>query len=53
MQDIILKETRDNNNGTGQPMDIDRLIMGMASQLSEREDNFVVEDLRGFFFTIL
>lgn len=28
-------------------MDIDRLLMGMASQLAEREDHMVVEDLRG------
>lgn len=28
--------------------DIDDLIMGMASQIAEREDNIVVEDLRGF-----
>uniref|UniRef100_A0A3B3ZS71 Uncharacterized protein n=1 Tax=Periophthalmus magnuspinnatus TaxID=409849 RepID=A0A3B3ZS71_9GOBI len=27
--------------------DIDELIMGMASQISEKEDNIVVEDLRG------
>lgn len=31
---------------TGQ--DVDELIMGMASQIAEREDNIVVEDLRGF-----
>lgn len=30
---------------TGQ--DVDDLIMGMASQIAEREDNIVVEDLRG------
>lgn len=28
--------------------DIDDLVMGMASQIAEREDNIVVEDLRGF-----
>lgn len=27
--------------------DIDDLLMGMASQIAEREDNVVVEDLRG------
>lgn len=27
--------------------DVDDLIMGMASQIAEREDNIVVEDLRG------
>lgn len=34
--------------------DVDDLIMGMASQITEREDNIVVEDLRGikpFFFS--
>lgn len=34
-----------NNVRTGQ--DVDELIMGMASQIAEREDNVVVEDLRG------
>lgn len=28
-------------------LDVDEHIMGMASQLAEREDNVVVEDLRG------
>lgn len=28
--------------------DIDDLVMGMASQIAEREDSIVVEDLRGF-----
>ena len=27
--------------------DADELVMGMASQIAEREDNIVVEDLRG------
>lgn len=27
--------------------DIDNLLMGMASQIAERTDNIVVEDLRG------
>lgn len=30
--------------------DIDRLLMGMASQRCEREDNMIVEDLRGNVF---
>jgi dual oxidase len=30
--------------------DIDRLLMGMASQRAEREDNMIVEDLRGRVF---
>lgn len=33
------------NVKTGQ--DVDDLVMGMASQIAEREDNIVVEDLRG------
>lgn len=28
--------------------DVDDLLMGMASQIAEKEDNIVVEDLRGF-----
>ncbi|XP_071450360.1 dual oxidase 2-like [Hetaerina americana] len=31
-------------------MDIDRLLMGMALQLAEHEDNRIVEDLRGSVF---
>jgi len=31
---------------TGQ--DVDDLLMGMASQIAEREDSIVVEDLRGW-----
>ncbi len=30
--------------------DIDDLVMGMASQIAEKEDNIVVEDLRGVSF---
>ncbi|CAB1331860.1 unnamed protein product [Coregonus sp. 'balchen'] len=30
--------------------DIDHLIMGMASQIAEREDNIVVEDLRDYMY---
>ena len=33
------------NLRTGQ--DVDDLVMGMASQIAERTDNVVVEDLRG------
>lgn len=29
---------------------MDELILGMASQIAEREDNVVVEDLRGVCF---
>ena len=28
-------------------MDIDRFFMGMATQMSEREDHLIVQDLRG------
>ncbi|XP_037624041.1 dual oxidase 1 [Sebastes umbrosus] len=30
--------------------DLDNLLMGMASQIAEREDNIVVEDLRDFMY---
>uniref|UniRef100_A0A3B3VHL9 Dual oxidase 1-like n=1 Tax=Poecilia latipinna TaxID=48699 RepID=A0A3B3VHL9_9TELE len=30
--------------------DVDELLMGMASQIAEKEDHIVVEDLRGFQF---
>lgn len=36
---------KDDDKTTSQ--DIDDLLMGMASQIAEREDNVVVEDLRG------
>uniref|UniRef100_UPI0037E74494 dual oxidase 1 n=1 Tax=Semicossyphus pulcher TaxID=241346 RepID=UPI0037E74494 len=36
------------NVKTGQ--DVDDLLMGMASQIAEREDNVVVEDLRDFMY---
>jgi dual oxidase len=29
--------------------DIDEILMGMASQITEREDNIVTPDLRGDF----
>uniref|UniRef100_A0A3Q1IJ15 NAD(P)H oxidase (H2O2-forming) n=1 Tax=Anabas testudineus TaxID=64144 RepID=A0A3Q1IJ15_ANATE len=31
-------------------LDIDDLLMGMASQIAEREDNIVVEDLRDYMY---
>lgn len=31
--------------------DVDELLMGMASQIAEKEDHIVVEDLRGFQFS--
>uniref|UniRef100_A0A672S911 NAD(P)H oxidase (H2O2-forming) n=1 Tax=Sinocyclocheilus grahami TaxID=75366 RepID=A0A672S911_SINGR len=30
--------------------DVDELIMGMASQIAEREDNIIVEDLRDYMY---
>lgn len=44
-QEPILKEIDKNKF-----IDIDRLLMGMAVQLTEREDNIIVEDLRGNVF---
>ncbi|XP_041853640.1 dual oxidase 1 isoform X2 [Melanotaenia boesemani] len=41
------KRQRDNMK-TGQ--DVDDLLMGMASQIAEREDNIVVEDLRDYMY---
>ncbi|XP_063244326.1 dual oxidase-like isoform X2 [Bacillus rossius redtenbacheri] len=38
------------NNDSEEFMDIDRLLMGMAFQLSEKEDHKIVEDLRGNVF---
>ncbi|XP_065166773.1 dual oxidase 2-like [Atheta coriaria] len=38
------------NSTTGEIVDIDRLLMGMASQLCEKEDHEIVEDLRGNVF---
>ncbi|XP_049837219.1 dual oxidase-like [Schistocerca gregaria] len=42
--------TRKYNNETSEFVDIDRLLMGMAMQMCEREDNVIVEDLRGRVF---
>uniref|UniRef100_A0A3Q3FHW2 NAD(P)H oxidase (H2O2-forming) n=1 Tax=Labrus bergylta TaxID=56723 RepID=A0A3Q3FHW2_9LABR len=39
------------NLNTGR--DVDDLLMGMASQIAEREDNVVVEDLRDFMYGLL
>ena len=35
------------DSGTEDAMDIDRFFMGTASQITEREYHFIVEDLRG------
>uniref|UniRef100_A0A4W3IEX4 NAD(P)H oxidase (H2O2-forming) n=1 Tax=Callorhinchus milii TaxID=7868 RepID=A0A4W3IEX4_CALMI len=32
------------------PQDVDDLMLGMASQIAEREDNIVVEDLRDYMY---
>ena len=34
-------------DGKEEPLDIDRFLMGMATQMSEREDHLIVQDLRG------
>ncbi|KAL4005635.1 hypothetical protein ACER0C_005348 [Sarotherodon galilaeus] len=39
-QDVNMKKSQD----------VDDLLMGMASQIAEREDNIVVEDLRDFMY---
>lgn len=44
-----MNRTRDGEGEPEDAMDIDRFFMGMASQLTEREDHFIVEDLRGIF----
>lgn len=31
---------------------VDEIVLGMASQIAEDEDNVVVEDLRGKFYNI-
>ena len=36
-----------------QESDIDQLLMGMASQICEREDNIITPDLRGSVFGLL
>lgn len=41
-QDVITAKIDDNEK-----IDIDRVLMGMASQLCEKEDHKIVEDLRG------
>lgn len=45
-QEPILNKT---DNGM-EFLDIDRLLMGMALQLTEKEDHIIVEDLRGNVF---
>lgn len=31
---------------------VDEIVLGMASQIAEAEDNIIVEDMRGFFLKI-
>lgn len=35
--------------GLQQAEDVDNLLLGMSSQIAEREDNIVVEDLQGLY----
>ena len=44
-QDVVLKPIT--IDGKEEPLDIDRFFMGMATQMSEREDHLIVQDLRG------
>uniref|UniRef100_A0A9J7X775 NAD(P)H oxidase (H2O2-forming) n=1 Tax=Cyprinus carpio carpio TaxID=630221 RepID=A0A9J7X775_CYPCA len=39
-----------NNPNLQSSQDVDELIMGMASQIAEREDNIIVEDLRDYMY---
>ncbi|KAJ8252397.1 hypothetical protein COCON_G00217090 [Conger conger] len=38
------------NPNLQESLDVDELIMGMASQIAEREDNIIVEDLRDYMY---
>ncbi|XP_036432005.1 dual oxidase 2 [Colossoma macropomum] len=42
-----------NNSNLKSAQDVDDLIMGMASQIAEREDNVIVEDLRDYMYGTL
>ncbi|XP_072529795.1 dual oxidase 1 [Salminus brasiliensis] len=42
-----------NNANLKSAQDVDDLLMGMASQIAEREDNIVVEDLRDYMYGTL
>ncbi|XP_017569119.2 dual oxidase 2 [Pygocentrus nattereri] len=42
-----------NNPNLKSAQDVDDLIMGMASQIAEREDNVIVEDLRDYMYGTL
>jgi len=44
---IYLQDFIQANTTGGEFIDIDRLLMGMAFQLCEKEDHKIVEDLRG------
>ncbi|XP_063268433.1 dual oxidase 2 [Prinia subflava] len=38
------------NPGLQQAEDVDKLLLGMSSQIAEREDNIVVEDLQDYWY---
>ncbi|NXN20660.1 DUOX2 oxidase, partial [Nycticryphes semicollaris] len=38
------------STGLQQAVDVDNLLLGMSSQIAEREDNIVVEDLQDFWY---
>uniref|UniRef100_A0A671N5H5 NAD(P)H oxidase (H2O2-forming) n=1 Tax=Sinocyclocheilus anshuiensis TaxID=1608454 RepID=A0A671N5H5_9TELE len=46
----LLQITVDINPSLQSSQDVDELIMGMASQIAEREDNIIVEDLRDYMY---
>uniref|UniRef100_A0A8C3J8T5 NAD(P)H oxidase (H2O2-forming) n=1 Tax=Calidris pygmaea TaxID=425635 RepID=A0A8C3J8T5_9CHAR len=39
-----------NSYWSREPVDVDNLLLGMSSQIAEREDNIVVEDLQDFWY---
>uniref|UniRef100_A0A8C1VL29 NAD(P)H oxidase (H2O2-forming) n=1 Tax=Cyprinus carpio TaxID=7962 RepID=A0A8C1VL29_CYPCA len=45
-----IKNTPIHNPNLQSSQDVDELIMGMASQIAEREDNIIVEDLRDYMY---
>uniref|UniRef100_A0A9J8CMZ9 NAD(P)H oxidase (H2O2-forming) n=1 Tax=Cyprinus carpio carpio TaxID=630221 RepID=A0A9J8CMZ9_CYPCA len=46
----LLEINVDMNPNLQSSQDVDELIMGMASQIAEREDNIIVEDLRDYMY---
>lgn len=51
MTTVFLFQLKNPNIQTAQG--VDALILGMASQIAENEDNVVIEDLRGRYFSVL